>query len=1109
MPVVSAAPSVIGFGTAEDRYAQILAAAPVGIGTIDCTGRYVTVNDRFCSIIGYSREELVGRLARQFTFAEDLRIATADLDTILRGDRPTVRSERRYVRKDGRVLWMSVTLQAVTDAEGHLESIVNFVEDITEQRENRERLALQSRMLDCVRQGVIATDINGSVIYWNRFAEELYGWTSEEALGRNVLELITAADSTDRTADIFERLQSGGTWSGELELRRRDGSTFTGSVTDSHLIDIDGRFTGVVGVSTDITAQKKERDELRIRREQLAYAQDIAAIGSWSHDYVTRRELVGSELCHLYGVEAGAEVSLDSLAEPIHPEDRTRIREARKRAVGALVPFSDEYRVVLPDGTERLMHERCRFVLDERGSVLKTIGVVQDVTGRKAAEEELRRRAVQQASVANLGNLALSDAPDQMLFAQAAQSLCEVLGVELSEVLQKQASTFRFVGASGWSDDLTGIEHPIRRRGSHINVTVESGVPVLVTDARQESRFLPSELHVHHDVLSSASVPIRSAGGQIWGVLSALSRQTRTYTVSEVDYLRSVAGILAQAIDRRRAAEEIAVRARQQSAIAELGRRMLKPLDRTTFLRACELVTEGLGIEHSLIYELVEEGTRIRYVAGRHWTNTLASEGPVNEKSHAGMTILANEPIVVDDYRTEERFDIRAVTSEYGILSGATVPIASATSTFGVLTAHSRPLRRFTESDVRFLQTVADILAEAVERESGRQALVTTTRNLQLLLESTLEGICTIDSEGQCTMINRAAARLLGYEPEELVGMPVFDVVQPDGDAEQAVQQVFGTGQELGLASTVLTRKDGSLVPIEYSAAAIEDDGVRVGVVVTFTDVSERRKLEAKLEQVSRLSSLGRLSSVMAHEFKNVLAGISPFVEGLRMKATPENIALSVEHIGRSVKRGRRITEDILRFAQPATPVRTRVEVESWLRGIATEGSSLLPPNIRVDVTSADGLPAMDVDPKQMQQIFTNLLLNARDAMPGGGTITLAALKHEPGDRFAFGAVGHPERFVHLAVTDTGSGMTPEVLRRIFEPLFTTKSNGTGLGLPVAHQVVQQHGGELFVETALGQGTTFHLFLPTAQEVVIAGDAEISAPVYAGLANAKPLLGIR
>lgn len=1193
---------------AQETQRRTLEQAPIGIGALDREGRYRVVNDRLCEMTGYTREEITGRMMRQLMHANDLRTATDELAAILGGDRASTQCELRFIRRDGQVLWTRVTLSAVRNIHAELEHVMIIVENITEQRENREQLALQGRLLDCVQQAIIATDLHGSIVYWNRFAEELYGWGADEVIGKNILEVTPSAGSSSTAAEIFAQLQEGRSWSGEMELRRRDGTTFTAAVIDSRLVDSQGRLAGIIGVSSDISAQKREREELRIQKERLADAQQIAAIGSWSYDYATTSEHATRELASLYG--RGETTSLERLAERIHPDDRERVLGARSRAIHAFVPYSEEYRVQLRDGGERILHERGRFVADERGTVLKTIGVVQDITARKEAEEELRRRAVQQASVANLGQLALQGASMETLFEEAARSVCFVLGAELSEILQKNESSFTFVGGHGWDHDVLGLQKPFRRRGSQANYTLESGGTVIMTDARRETRFLPSELHVRHDVMSGVTLAIRTAAGEPWGVLGALSRSPREFTTIEVDYLRSVAGILAQAIERSRAEAELAIRARQQSALAELGRRMLKPFEPATLQRTTELVTEGLGVEHALLIELTDDCQRLRFLAGNPWTQ-LPHEIPVSSHAQAGLTILTGEPVVVDDYRAESRFDVKRVTSDHGILSGAMVPIVGATKTFGVLSAQSRSLRRFSESDVRFLQTVASMLAEAMEREHAQNALVASeeryrriltgakeiiftldrdglfitlnpafealtgftaeewigrhfnelvtephrevaaglfyellqhrhnvtleleiagrsanvmldvtsfsnaanegpvevygfarditatrraehereqlTRNLQLLLESTLEGICTVDPTGRCTMINRAAAKMLGYEPEELLGTEVFALLQPTTETRTPFEDVFLTGEPIVLTKAFFTHKSGSLVPVECSAAPISDDDVRVGVVVTFTDESERRKLEAKLEQISRVSSLGRLSAIVAHEFNNVLAGISPFVDALRLNPTAENVAIGTDHIGRAVKRGRRITEDILRFAQPAEPVRTRVQPDGWLRSIALEATSLLPARYRVEVECEAAVPEMEVDPNQLHQIFTNLILNARDAMSTGGTITLGAQQHDAQARFPFGVVNHPERFVHLTVADTGCGMNAETLKRMYEPLFTTKPNGTGLGLAVTHQVVQRHGGEIFVETSPGHGTTFHIFLPAFVAVAETG----------------------
>jgi two-component system cell cycle sensor histidine kinase/response regulator CckA len=257
----------------------------------------------------------------------------------------------------------------------------------------------------------------------------------------------------------------------------------------------------------------------------------------------------------------------------------------------------------------------------------------------------------------------------------------------------------------------------------------------------------------------------------------------------------------------------------------------------------------------------------------------------------------------------------------------------------------------------------------------------------------------------------------------------------------------------------------------------------------------ERRKLEGKLEQAGRLTSLGRMAATIAHEFNNVLMGISPFVEVIRRG---RNIEASLDHIGRAVKRGKRITEDILRFTRPAQPQRTGFEVSRWVDDIALEGRSLVPPGCFIETEVLSRNLTVNGDPNQLQQVFSNLILNARDAMPAGGTLSISVVR-EPGDaRLPFALSGRPDTFAHFIVRDTGSGMSEDTLRHIFEPLYTTKKNGTGLGLPVAHQVVQLHGGEMFVESLLGFGTTFHIFLPLADSGAVAPEVEEALPPIAG-----------
>ena len=328
---------------------------------------------------------------------------------------------------------------------------------------------------------------------------------------------------------------------------------------------------------------------------------------------------------------------------------------------------------------------------------------------------------------------------------------------------------------------------------------------------------------------------------------------------------------------------------------------------------------------------------------------------------------------------------------------------------------------------------------------------------------------------------------MLGRPAEEFIGRNMHDAVhglRADGSLypqdECPIYQMIGTpASPRSVTNDVFWRRDGTPMPVDYSAAPIIDEGVAVGAVVAFTDISARRKLEPKLEQANRLTSLGRMAATIAHEFNNVLMGISPYVELLRRK--PEEIAKAIDQISRAVSRGKGITHDILRYTQPAEPNRAVVAVEPWLRNVVMEARSMLPPIYAIDLDVDDPPLSIEADANQLHQILMNLVLNARDAMWSGAGRSAFRCAANAHGTFCIRSGRASPALAHLIVRDEGSGMKPETLRHMFEPLFTTKKNGTGLGLAVTHQVVLRHGGEIFVESEIGVGTTFHIFLPLAE----------------------------
>jgi signal transduction histidine kinase/CheY-like chemotaxis protein len=339
--------------------------------------------------------------------------------------------------------------------------------------------------------------------------------------------------------------------------------------------------------------------------------------------------------------------------------------------------------------------------------------------------------------------------------------------------------------------------------------------------------------------------------------------------------------------------------------------------------------------------------------------------------------------------------------------------------------------------------------------------------------------VCTHDLEGRILSANAAACQALGIPA---AAASAFLSQRSDPAAIQTVE-------------LRARHQDGTWRSFEVVAANLVKRSHTAAEIINARDITERKQLEAQLVEANRLGGLGRLAATVAHEFNNVLMGMQPFAELMqRPDVTPEIISKGAWHIGNSIQRGRRIVLDILRFSQPHVPVIDAVDLGEWWDGFAPEAEAVLGNLIAVVSTIPKRGLHVTADRSQLGQVIANLVANARDAMTAGGTLTMSANELPASAKFSFAVVPNPGRFVQISVRDTGHGMPPEVMDRIFEPLFTTRpSGGTGLGLAVANQVVTQHGGFIFVESAAGRGSAFHIFLPRAAPPANAIDSASTA----------------
>ncbi|HEX9500959.1 MAG TPA: response regulator [Thermoanaerobaculia bacterium] len=406
--------------------------------------------------------------------------------------------------------------------------------------------------------------------------------------------------------------------------------------------------------------------------------------------------------------------------------------------------------------------------------------------------------------------------------------------------------------------------------------------------------------------------------------------------------------------------------------------------------------------------------------------------------------------------------------------------------TYGSVIDRGTVIRNASGKAIRMIGAMEDmtdrtLAADTIERLSHQN---------QLILEYAAQGIYSMSREGALISANPAAAAMTGYSIEEL--RSTSDIHQlihhsrADGSPypldECPLHQTTIDGV-VRISEELFWKKSGQSFAVDYSCSPMYERGAIAGCVVMFQDVTERRQLEKQVEQATRVASLGRVAATIAHEFNNVLMGIQPFGEIIaRTTPSEDKNHKAAQQILGSVTRGKRVTQEILRFTQPSEPVFHSIILADWLRQLEPELRAMAGPRVEISIQKPSRPIAVRGDPTQLQQVVTNLVVNARDAMPSGGRIAIIMADARDRQRFSFGEI--PADKVLLAVRDEGTGMLPEVRDSIFEPLFTTKRSGTGLGLAVAKQVIDRHGGAIHVDTAPGEGTTFFLLLPVGEKSV-------------------------
>lgn len=467
----------------------------------------------------------------------------------------------------------------------------------------------------------------------------------------------------------------------------------------------------------------------------------------------------------------------------------------------------------------------------------------------------------------------------------------------------------------------------------------------------------------------------------------------------------------------------------------------------------------------SILWQVDAEGKPL--FINRTWFDYTGSAAEDFQRD-GGQSFIHPEdwPLVVDNLMQcvkagkvwQQKFRIRSRTGTYGLFLGHAIP----------LFATDGKLECFVGQSV-----------EITELHRIQEALMAEKQKLAVTLHSIGDGVVTTDTQGRVYLLNREGEYLTGWSQSEAAGKPLHEVFRIVHEftrlpIEDPVKKVLRTGRTVELANhTVLISRDGKERIIADSAAPIRDsEGKIVGTVLVFRDSTQKEKLAEEMLRSSKLESLGVLAGGIAHDFNNLLATVLGNISLLeRFPDDREGGLGCIKESRQACLRAKDLTQQLLTFAKGGVPVKklsSLREVISESTRFALHGSSA---QLILDI--APDLYSVMMDASQISQVLHNIVLNAAQAMPDGGVVKVQAVN----------AADHPSgRMVRVSISDTGVGIKPEHQIKIFDPYFTTKPTGTGLGLASAYSIIKKHEGDLSVESIPGSGTTFTILLPAHDE---------------------------
>ncbi|MCP4633528.1 MAG: PAS domain S-box protein [candidate division Zixibacteria bacterium] len=1058
----------------EQAYRTLTQNLPGMVYRVHCRekNRMQFFNDLVESLTGYSENELVnGEICsiEKFIHNDDLPKVSLAVQEAIK-EKKSFEVEYRLHHKNGDIKYFIERGQPVFDVEGSIKYIDGVIFDVSERKEveeaYRESEEKYRQIIENATEGILVTQ-DGWLKFVNPQMEKFAGYSAQELLSKPFVEFIHQ-DDRELVIENHRKRMAGEPVSKTYSFRIY---TKNDEIRWFEIGGIEIKWEGKpasLNFFLDITERKQTEEKLkniyadleqkvidqtaalRESEERLELALEGAQLGTWDWNMQTGKVIFNKRWCEILGYSLSEiEPHVRAWEKLIHPDDTSQIMEILNKNLAGETPFYEcEQRLLTKSGEYKWVQALGKVVeWDEDGKALRHVGTEQDINDRKQAEEELNNYRSNLEDMVEKRTTELSNANESLNSEIEGHKQTEK---KLRTSKEKYRTLITNIPNVVWTSDENG-------HTSFISPNIEDVYGYTAEEIYEDGKTLWYG-RIHPDDIDNVKSDYENLlnNNQQYDIEYRIQRKDgqwiwihdRAIKTHDNEGIVRVDGVFADITNRKQTEATLQKLSSRNKALLEAVPDIIVEVD------ANKVFTWVNKAGFDFFGEDVLGKEAAHYFIGEQ--DTYETVNPLFEGDD-NIIYVESWQRRIDGEKRLLAWWCQVIKDENGNVTGA-------------------------------LSTARDI----TEIKMAEEKLQNSEEKFRGIVESSVDGISLINRD--CTIIewNQGQEKITGLKKDDVLGTYIYDMqyqLMPENRQsdenyqmiKSAMQEVSKTGESPYMndfMETDISLPDGTIRMVEILSFPIKtDDGFMICSITR--DITDKKLLENEHSKTEKLESIGVLAGGIAHDFNNILTAILGNISLAKMDTVPDSdINTRLVEAEKASERAQDLTRQLLTFSKGGAPVKKTISIRNVINesvGFALHGS-----NVKSIFNIEDDLSMIDADTGQISQVINNLIINANQAMPNGGTITVSANDVEISkfDQIPL----RDGQYVRIEIRDEGTGIPKEYLQRIFDPYFTTKQTGSGLGLATTYSIIKNHNGHIVVESKSGEGTSFCIHLPVSDK---------------------------